>query len=167
MHLGDSDFIPVVHGLVRVLVGSDDARGLTRLVLLHHRVINHVELVIENNIAVYLANNVVFYQNKPVHFYVNCKSVRIETRTNFFVYFDENVVGWFLNGPLAVFFGHGIDQLKFLKRNLRNEVVEGAGIYFLCVSIHQVLQVLAICELRKPKVNDFIHELVDKHEVGS
>lgn len=73
------------------------------MVLLEHAVVYNMELIIEHDITIDLFDNVVFHEDQTVDLDVYCEPVCVETRANFLVYLDEDVIRWFLNRPLAVF----------------------------------------------------------------
>lgn len=70
--------------------------------LADHRIIVHLKLVVEQNVRSNLFNDVVFDQDQTVDLDVDCEAVGVEARADFFVDFDEDVVGWLLDGAFAV-----------------------------------------------------------------
>ena len=94
MHLCDPNFVPVMHGLTTILVRTDNARSLPRLVLLHHAVVYHVELIVEHNIAIDFLNDVVFDQDEAVYFDVQSEAIGVEACAYLFVNLDENIIRW-------------------------------------------------------------------------
>jgi hypothetical protein len=94
MHLRDPNFVPVVHGLTTILVGTDNARRLPRLVLLQHTVVDHVKLVVEHNVAINFLNDVVFDEDEAIYLDVQGEAISIETCTYLLVNFDENIICW-------------------------------------------------------------------------
>lgn len=150
-----------------ILIGTDDACRLPRLILLQHAVVDHVELIVKHDVAVDLLDDVVLDEDEAVHFDVDREAVGVEARAYLLVDLDEDVVCRLLYRPLAVLLGDRVDELQLFEGDLGHEIVEGARVDFLCIGVDEVFQVLTVCELRKAEVNDFIHELIYQHEVGA
>lgn len=97
MHLRHPDFVPIIHVLIAVLVGAYYARRLSHLVLLHHAVVNNVELVIKHYVAIDFLDDVVLDEDEAVHLDVQRKAIRVEARADLLVDLDEDVVRRFLD----------------------------------------------------------------------
>ena len=165
MDLGDTYPVPVGERILIVLSRSHEADLAARL--LHHTIIDDIELVVEEDFAVDLTDDVVLHQHETVDLDVNREAIRIEARANLLVDLNENVVRRLLDGPFAIFLGHRVDQFKFLKRNLLHQIIQRARVQLLGVRVDQVLEPLTVRKLREAKVNYLIHQLVDEHKVGA
>ena len=109
MHLRNPNFVPIMHCLTTVLIGTYYTCSLARLIFLYHTIINDMKLIIKHNVAIYLLNDIVLNKHEPINVDVYRKAICVEAGTNFLVNLDKNIICWFFYRSLAVFFGYGVN----------------------------------------------------------
>ena len=67
MHLRNPNFVPIMHCLTTVLIGTYYTCSLARLIFLYHTIINDMKLIIKHNVAIYLLNDIVFNKHEPIN----------------------------------------------------------------------------------------------------
>ena len=70
--------------------------------LLHHAVIDHIELIVEENFTVYLADDVVLYEDETINLDMDSEAICVEACANLLIDLDENVVRGFLDRALTI-----------------------------------------------------------------
>ena len=164
MYLCNSNLILISHtALIICILGYIKVSTLTSS---DHTIIHNLKWLIKHDVAVDLPDDIILNEHKSINFDMNSKSISIEACTYLFINLNKDIICWLLYWPLTVLLRYRIYQFELLQRNLSYKVIKCARVYFLCICINQIFEMLTICELGVSEINDFIHKLIYQYKIS-